>query len=393
MRKPCRWLLFPMLFSGIFLHGQAEIGRARTKKSEARRELPLTAFYETARPLQSAKPGSLIRSEPFDDYDLSADMSAIRILYNSRDSFGRDVAASGVVLIPAGKSPSGGWPVIAWAHGFSGLTRQCAPSLMTNIFDGPILSMYLTLGYAIVAADYAGLGSGSPYAALDIQSNAVDVLYSIPAARAAAPQLGAKWIAMGKSQGAMVVLKLAELPESSDPNFLGSIAISGVADTKDFYENLAQQPPNGILSALAYGIKTVYPEFNLGNMLTARGVVPLARIDSSCTVPDYGDASPEKILQPNWETNQFVQQFLARNDIGKNQAQKPILIIVGGSDSSIPAAMAANVAKRMCQLHDKLLFEEYPELDAASVVGASVRDQINWIQARFAGRAEDSNCK
>ena len=46
------------------------------------------------------------------------------------------MAVSAVVLIPDGKPPAGGWPVIAWAHEFSGAARQCAPSLMKNLAWG-----------------------------------------------------------------------------------------------------------------------------------------------------------------------------------------------------------------------------------------------------------------
>ena len=48
--------------------------------------------------------------------------------------------------------------------------------------------MYGSLGYAVVAADYTGLGTGLRNAFLDIESNARDVIYSIPAARTAVPQ-------------------------------------------------------------------------------------------------------------------------------------------------------------------------------------------------------------
>ena len=41
-----------------------------------------------------------------------------------------------MVLIPAGSAPVGGWPVIAWAHGTSGMARICAPSLMKDIEYG-----------------------------------------------------------------------------------------------------------------------------------------------------------------------------------------------------------------------------------------------------------------
>jgi len=45
------------------------------------------------------------------------------------------------------------------------------------------------------------------------------VIYSIPAARAAVPQLGTDWVAAGYSQGGLVAVGVAEAErEIGDPN-------------------------------------------------------------------------------------------------------------------------------------------------------------------------------
>src|SRR5258708_23572948 len=115
----------------------------------APRTLPLTKFYDTPNPLPVGKPGDLIRSEPFGEYDLPYEISAVRILYHSRSPNGEDVAVSGVVLVPRGTPPAGGWPVIAWAHEFIRSTRQCAPSLLRNLNKEPPLPMYGAAGYPV----------------------------------------------------------------------------------------------------------------------------------------------------------------------------------------------------------------------------------------------------
>lgn len=386
-------LLISTVCCTTILCAQTATTPPRATKSEARRELPATSFYETTSPSPPGKPGTLIRSESFDDYDLSADMSAMRILYHSRTASGRDVAVSAVVLIPAGKPPAGGWPVIAWAHGFSGIARRCAPSLIRNILNGPFLSMYLSLGYAVVATDYAGLGTYSRYAALDAESNAEDVVNSIPAARQATPLLNSKWIAMGDSQGAMVAIKVAERSDSSDTGFLGSVAISGVADPKDLYERMARQSSDCMLAVLAYGIKTAFPDFKPGDMLTSKGLTRFDQIESTCGAPGAAAISGAEMLTPDWEKNHSVQQFLSRNEVGKKPAQAPLLVIAAATDLVIPAFMTSRVVDQMCRQHDHVDYEEYPEVNTGSALGVSVRDQMNWIQARFAGRPETSNCK
>jgi len=80
---------------------------------------------------------------------------------------------------------------------------------------------YVMLGYAVVATDYAGLGTGGRHAYLDMSSNTTDVINSIPAAHAAVPDLSKKWLVIGHSQGGLSSLGVAQLEGSvKNPNFL-----------------------------------------------------------------------------------------------------------------------------------------------------------------------------
>src|SRR4030081_1164189 len=85
--------------------------------------LPITDFYSAPSNLAATQPGDLLRKAPFTGYSLPKGATAVRILYHSLDATGQAVATSGVVLIPAGTPPRAGWPVIAWAHGTSGVAR------------------------------------------------------------------------------------------------------------------------------------------------------------------------------------------------------------------------------------------------------------------------------
>jgi pimeloyl-ACP methyl ester carboxylesterase len=369
--------------------------QAPATKSAIRRTLPLTSFYDTPNPLPAGKPGELIRSEPFEEYALPPGVSAVRILYHSRSATGEDVATSGVVLLPEEETPpAGGWPIIAWAHGSRGVARQCAPSLMRNVYCGSFLSMYVELGYAVVATDYTGLGTKFRNAFSDMQSNATDVIDSIPAARAAVPQLGRKWVVIGTSEGSMAVAELAELEnEIRDANYLGGIAISGVAETKDLYERFAQGPSHDMLVLLAYGIKTVYPQFQVGDMLTEKALPLYRQVEEACGNAVAGpDVSAAEMLKPNWEDDKYVKQYFARNTLGQKPAYGPLLVISGEADPALPATMTAQVIARMCKQGDRVQFEKYPDPDPGRVTGNSVTAQIAWIRARFAGGLAPVNC-
>lgn len=354
----------------------------------------MTKFYDTPSRLPRGNAGELIRFEAFDDYDLPYEISAIRILYHSRSAIGNDVASSGVVLVPGGKPPAGGWPIVGWAHDFTGAARTCAPSLQKNLSAGPLLAMYAGLGYAVVASDYAGLGSNSPPAVLDLQSNALDVIYSIPAARAAVPQLSPKWIAAGSFQGALVALGVSEAESTfHDPNFLGAVAIGGVADPPDLFEHQSQRRGYRGPVFLAQGIKAVFPDFTVTEVLTEKALPLYQRIHQACDLNPEPMASAPEMLKPAWESVRYVKEFFNRNTLGLRPAFGPLLVISPDDDPDVPSKLTTVTVTRMCGQGDRLLFYKYPQLDASGVVGTSVSDQLSWIRARFGGYPAPGNCR
>ncbi|MGH9528781.1 MAG: hypothetical protein ACRD2S_02555, partial [Terriglobales bacterium] len=127
--------------------------------------------------------------------------------------------------------------------------------------------------------------------------------------------------------------------------------------------------------------------------LNDKGLATFGQVESTCGVPDSPDIAGREMLQPAWEKTSFVTQFLARNAIGNAPARAPLLIILGGSNTLFSASLTTQVVGQMCRLHDHVVLDEFPDIDPGSVLGTSVRDQMNWIQARFAGRPEASNCK
>lgn len=377
--------------------GALSVARGRAQKDtskpvrilETPSALPLTGFYNSPNPLPLGKPGELIRTEATTQYSLPYELSAIRILYHSRTVSGADVPVSAVVLIPYGKAPSGGWPVIAWAHEFKGSARRCAPSLIRNLGVGPILGMYANLGYAVVATDYAGLGVNSGTPITDMRSNALDVINSVSAARAAVKEIGSRWIAVGPFEGALAAVAVAE-DETKDPNYLGSIATSGLADAQEVFERLALRSSNQML-ALALTIKALHPEFPIASVLTDKATPALERMTKTCggdTDPGFNSA----MLKTGWENDPLVKEFFAKNTAAERPARGPLLVISGETDSVVPADMTARTVSRMCKQGDRVLFLKYRDLDSSGVVGASASDQISWIKARFAGYTPPSNC-
>jgi pimeloyl-ACP methyl ester carboxylesterase len=265
---------------------------------------------------------------------------------------------------------------------------------MRDLDSGSFLAMYVELGYAVVATDYAGLGTNVRNAFSDMQSNATDTINSIPAGRSAVPQLGRKWVALGKSEGGMAVAALAELENDiRDTNYLGGIAISGVAETKDLYEHLAQGPSHDALAFLAYGIKTVYSQFQPGDMLTEKALTLYHQVEETCaSAGAMAEIAGTEMLKAHWEDDKYVKQYFGRNTLGQRPAYGPLLVISGEADPTLPTTMTAPVIARMCKQGDRVQFEKYPDPDPRSLAGNSVMAQITWIRARFSGAEAPTNC-
>ena len=370
------------------------------KAIDAERALPITPFYETAGLERSAKPGTLVREELAIDFALPPGITATRILYHTRTASNENTFASGVVLVPYGQPPKDGWPVLAWSHGTSGIARRCAPSLMKSLFyNWEGLYEYVLLGYAIVATDYAGLGTEGRHAYLDMISNGTDVINSIPAAHAAVPNLSKRWLAIGHSQGGLSSLGVAQLQgKIKDPHFLGTVGLAGASDLQEGIEAVvnARLPVlNGLLAFWVYGAKTLYPELDLKEILTNKALTLYnTSVEDGCSAASgaFAALATDEMLQPRWKDDKHIKQFVARNQPGMQLTSGPLLLVGGGDDILFTETSGRRIFQRLCSAGARVQRNIYPGLGHDPVVYGSLRDQIDWIAARFTGEPAPSNC-
>ena len=86
--------------------------------------------YDAPDPLPPGKHGDLIWATEIKTEVPGA--RAWKVLYRSTDINDVAVPVSCMVVAPTGKAPSTGRPVVSWAHGTSGIARNCAPSMVDN---------------------------------------------------------------------------------------------------------------------------------------------------------------------------------------------------------------------------------------------------------------------
>jgi acetyl esterase/lipase len=201
------------------------------------------AFYTPPKPLPAGKHGALIWARKLTGAAALKGGAGNRLLlYRSTSATGKPVAVSGTLTIPKGKAPKGGWPVISWAHGTTGIADQCAPSrdgkaaLVSYAY--PLLQRWLKAGYAVVRTDYEGLGTPGAHPYLIGRSEGHSVLDAVRAARAADGRLGKRVVLAGHSQGGQSVLWAASLAPRYTPDLKvrGTVALAPVS-------HLAEQVP------------------------------------------------------------------------------------------------------------------------------------------------------
>lgn len=333
------------------------------------------------------------------------------VLYYSVDDKGRTIPVSGTVAIPSGEPPRGGWPVITWTHGTTGLNAACAPS--RDNATGPehdyietirtLLDGFVTKGYAIVASDYAGLGVAGFHPFLQgvpTGSNALDMLR---AARALEPTIGRRYAVMGHSQGGQVDLFAAALGPSYVPEFtlVGNVAFapgSHIADrlsavmTSDKAE---LSLPYVLYTLQSYA--TTDRRIDLRRILTPQAIMHLPELQIECmtyalTRTYWAKAISKDQFVAKPDVAAFLR-FAARNEPGRLRIPAPTMIVQGTSDVTVFPEATDDVARQLCARGNILAYRPVAGADhnGSMKMGGTLAQEF--IDARFAGKKPENDCK
>ncbi len=370
------------------------------------------AFYVPPKPFPVGLAGSAIWTRPLDGtMALPGAAKNLLVLYRSLDPAGHIVPVSGTVSIPPGTPPAGGWPVIVWTHGTTGLAPMCAPSLDTK--NGPeheyiaviqtLLDGFVRHGYAVVATDYQGLGvAAGLHPFLQGVPNGQNALDMLRAARQVEPAIGTRYAVIGHSQGGQTTLFTAAEGPRYTPEFklIGDIAFapaSHVAARLDAVRHSAK-----VELALPYVLYVLqsyaayHPGIDLKRILTPEALSHLPDLQIACMT--------RALTTGYWSTAIANQQFLshpdlaallkvgAANEPGRLKISVPTAIFQGEADVTVRPGDTDVVAKQLCAGGNKLEYLPYPGKDHDGVMVAGAEFARDWVDARFAGKPASSNC-
>lgn len=346
-------------------------------------------FYRAPDPLPEGAPGDVIRTMPVEAAEGEA---GLRVMYLSDDAEGDVRAVTGLIHHPTGEAPEGGWPVLAWAHGTSGLAAPCAPS------RSPAEPPAFGVEGVRVSTDYIGLGpEGEIHPYLSAAAEAHAVIDGVAAARSL-PEVGAgdEWVVVGVSQGGHAALVTGERAAERlpDAELLGTVAIAPGAELGSTYGDDVQIKI--ITTMVLVGVAAEDPSVRLEDYLSPEAVEAATVIEEGC-VGDVIGALPAVAASPDYwvtdpRTSPVGERWLEENDPGKVASDAPLLVVQGGRDILVVPARTDALIERLCGIDQVVDLLEVPEGDHDTVTGLAEDDIATWVAARFAGEEPTTTC-
>ncbi|GGN72863.1 alpha/beta hydrolase family protein [Nocardia rhizosphaerihabitans] len=328
---------------------------------------------------------------------------AERLIYRSTTAGDQPTTTSAAVYFPSGTAPEGGWPVIAWAHGTVGLGDDCAYSVAGPAAverDWAYLGTWLDQGYAVVAADYAGLGGPGEHPYLNGIVEAHNVVDAVHAATAQYPDLSNKWAVVGQSQGGGAAVFTARYAtEFGGPtlDYRGAVGTGVPAYIEDVIQLLGPgMPPIALSSHLsAYvlyilnGLRTTFPDLDIESLLTDSGRTWVDRAATACIGPlgdELAAAEPSvgsmftRPLSSIPDLHGLLSRYMGLPESGYD---RPLLLAQGLRDTDVVTPETLRFAAVLEANRQPATLRTYPT-DHDATVNASLPDSLPFVRGLFA---------
>jgi len=293
------------------------------------------------------------------------------LTYKMLGQSGQEVQATSLVFTPTTPPPAGGWPIVVWAHGTTGVADACAPSkaaLADSTKD--LISKLLAAGYVVVAPDYEGLGTPGIHPFLNVKSEAFSITDAVVATRNYLSQrnllTSKKWLTVGHSQGGNAALGAAQYASRAQLDYKGTVAVAPASNLGNILVAGEAQVANAPIdikigtyaqldtytALVTAGIRNTQPSFDYGQVFTSQISSIAAQAENLCSGPLYG-AFYEGMsnyakdhngtldgftrTQPNFMAVPLVKTFLEKDSQPLQvKVTTPIIIYQGTADPTVP---------------------------------------------------------
>ncbi|MCM6775298.1 lipase family protein [Nocardia sp. CDC159] len=344
-------------------------------------------------------PGTLVANEPLpQSLWIEGTGGARRLTYWSQTSEGKPALSTGVIFVPAGTPPPGGWRVVSWEHGTTGVGDACAPSTLGRIdLENRYLATWMRQGYAVVATDYIGLGTPGGHAFLDARAEAHAGIDMVRAAHAADDSLSTTWVAVGQSQGGGAAVATAALATSYAPelDYRGAVATGPASSLQDAAIVLSNpmMPDLHNANVTAYatyiinGIQAARPGFDLDSYLTPLGKELATAAQTLCfddMVARSQGIEPKQLIARPLSEGEFSAVAHEVMDLPLTGYDRPLFIGQGLDDTDEFPEMTAKLVADLEAHGVRPEVHFYPGKDHLATVMGSLPDSLPFVARVFA---------
>jgi pimeloyl-ACP methyl ester carboxylesterase len=321
------------------------------------------------------------------------------VRYSSKAPGGSNVVTSGLITVPAGKAPKGGFPVVSWAHGTTGIADVCAPSRMVGRApSNPYVvdfrrqaTTWVKAGWAVAQTDYQGLGTPGLHPYLIGESEGRSVIDIVSAARDLSGRVGRRWAAVGHSQGGHAVLWAAALAKGHAPTLklTGAVPIapaSHIGEQAALIDDIEGNPFGGLPALIiAAGLQSagIAPEVALSD----RALALYPQIEQRCvaelSAPDsFGGLSLKEHFREGFDTSALVAEA-ERNDPENLTVTVPLLIAQGEKDTTVFPAFTQDTVDDLRGRGGKVTYRTFPEGTHAGILADARQATLAFLRKRL----------
>jgi len=349
------------------------------------------------------QPGVLLRHEPF-ERQVPANARAWRILHTTTRGDGSIALASAIVMV-ARAAHDGPRPVVAWAHGTTGVAPGCAPSLLPEPFAHvPALPQLIEHGWILVATDYVGLGTEGPHPYLIGDEQARSALDAVRAARRIEGLAAdARTVVWGHSQGGHAALWAGIVAPSyaSDVPLAGVAAAAPASDLRSLIDTAQHTPPGRMLSSFllrAYSQRYADVRFDAYSQgwigKTARDIARRCMAGRQALLSLAQSLAIGGTIFATSPLAGALGERLVQNTPAL-PVSAPLLIAQGLADDLVLPAVQQRFVEERCRAGQAVQSVRYAGRDHLSLVAGDspfADDLIRWTRERFAGAPAPAGC-
>ncbi|MDX1888564.1 lipase family protein [Mycolicibacterium sp. 050158] len=361
----------------------------------------------TSADLSGTGPGSLVSATTMPGLAASGDgahLQAARVVYRSKSGNGGvPTVVSGAVFVPLGVPPAGGWPVVAFGHGTTGIDEPCAPSLSDSLMGvSGVVAGLAAKGFAVAMPDYEGLGAPGVHPYTDARTAGLNMIDAVRALRSTFGNVSNHWAALGHSQGGGAAWAADEWAREYAPelDLVGAVALAPAADIAGFVDKaqagtLTQDQRLAFVLVIE-SLARRYPDLTRDDYRRGAAVRSWDVL-SACAGPlmDRRPAAAQELTPSDFEPRSpaaadRLRQRLAAWALPQRPLAAPMYVVYGTADTLIDAQWTTDAIGRACALGDTIAWEEQPGKGHGDI---DFTKALSWILERFAGKPATNDCR